>query len=435
MNLCQLVARTDATELLLRRARCVQQRLDAHEPPVPADAPVVLAFGDDRDAFAAALVAVWLSGRTAIVVESALRERIQPAIDLPDTATPILHDTGSGRAFRVPQLLQEAHAADTLPPAPEQLPELPDGAVLRVHVQQDDGLRTWCEWTAEQLTAAIDELGRHLPTGPDPDDAPATFRTPGQIGSLFVDTLLPLRRGAPRPPTASAAAARATSADLPIAGAPALALDPALTATRDSLLSADGIDDVAPVRAEPGNDGQPGAVVFALAGSNAARVAGGLPGGCAFDTIPRDPNGQPQAADVFLRAGRGRRGQPVATSLEWQEVERGDDECVRRVALPADYLLYEGHFTGYPVLAGGAQLHELVLPCVRAACGDAELPALQGLDAIKFLARFLPGETVDVRVRRAGDGERATFEVRRGDTVCTTGRMTFASALPPFAEA
>ena len=29
----------------------------------------------------------------------------------------------------------------------------------------------------------------------------------------------------------------------------------------------------------------------------------------------------------------------------------------------------------------------------------------------------------------------ATFEVRRGDTVCTTGRMTFASALPPFAEA
>ena len=65
-----------------------------------------------------------------------------------------------------------------------------------------------------------------------------------------------------------------------------------------------------------------------------------------------------------------------------------------RCRIPDNYVFYEGHFTDYPVLAGGAQLHELVLPCLRLLC--ATLPPLEKLDNIKFLARVQPGDLIDV---------------------------------------
>ena len=128
-------------------------------------------------------------------------------------------------------------------------------------------------------------------------------------------------------------------------------------------------------------------------------------------------------ADTVGITGRG--GAPVTRTLAWREVARGSDEATWRTEIPSDYLFYEGHFEGYPVLAGGVQLHELVLPRLRAAAGD--LPALKQLDGVKFLARFVPGDTVDVTLRRLDDPQRVTFEVRRGETRCTTGRMSFAA--------
>ena len=71
------------------------------------------------------------------------------------------------------------------------------------------------------------------------------------------------------------------------------------------------------------------------------------------------------------------------------------------------------------------------MPRLRAL--TAALPPLQQLDGIKFLARFVPGETIDLTLRRSEDGLKVTFEVRRDETRCTTGRLTFASPIPPWA--
>lgn len=428
MNFADLVAPTAANLPILRQALLVAEQLPR---PDGAHTELVLAFGHDRDAFAAALCASWLCGFGTIVCENSWRERIGPAIGLATAASTTLHDTGSGRAIQVPDRLADAARSGELPPLRSSWPELDDDrTLLTIEVQQDCGRRSWCRWSARQLHDALRELAMRLPVGPDPGDEAAPFRTPGQIGSLFVDTLLPLQRGTQRPARATAAAGRATSDELPIEGVPPIALDAALTASRDAMLAHDGIDACAPVRAA---DDDGGRVVLALAGPEAARLAAEHPDAVAFDEIPRDPNGQPVAAAIFLAAGLGRHGQPVARELTWQPLPiTASDEFVHGTTIPADYVFYEGHFDGYPVLAGGVQLLRLVQPTLRAAIGDAPLPTITRFDNIKFLARFQPGEAITVRVRRLDDGARADFEVRRGDTRCTSGRCSFAAPLPPF---
>jgi hypothetical protein len=125
--------------------------------------------------------------------------------------------------------------------------------------------------------------------------------------------------------------------------------------------------------------------------------------------------------------GLGRGGQPVTRELRWTLLASSAEEATWRTELPRDYVFYEGHFDGYPVLAGGVQLHELVLPQLRASAGA--LPALQRLDGVKFLARFAPGETIDLTLKRSAEGDKVTFEIRRGETRCTTGRLHFAASV------
>ncbi|HTE06152.1 MAG TPA: hypothetical protein VK824_08150 [Planctomycetota bacterium] len=99
---------------------------------------------------------------------------------------------------------------------------------------------------------------------------------------------------------------------------------------------------------------------------------------------------------------------------------------VFRTRLPLDYAYFSGHFPGEPVLAGVVQLHELVLPCVRRA-----LPGLlppKRLAGLKFLLRILPGDELDVTLRRAPAAMRAEvvsidFEIARGGSVCATGSL------------
>ena len=85
---------------------------------------VALAFGRDRRAFAASLLACWLRGHGAAVVENALRERIMAVLAHPSVVD-LLHDTDSGRPLQVPRLLAtrtadaaavDVDAAAALPP-------------------------------------------------------------------------------------------------------------------------------------------------------------------------------------------------------------------------------------------------------------------------------------------------------------------------------
>lgn len=384
-------------------------RVAAHLPPATeAGGTVALAFGRDARAFRAGLLAAWLRGYGAAVVENDLRERIMPVLEHPSVRH-LLHDTGSGRAVQVPHLLEDDEDRET--PAPLELCGEAPSPMLLVHVQDDDGEQTWCSWSASELADAADAVGRSEVARTD--DA----ATPGKLAQLFCDTLAPLRGAGPL----GAALGRVDAVEVPGA--------PSTRSRHEALLEAlsarDGVDDVAVVLRA---DGRP---LIALAGPNAQPVAAEVEDATALDVIPRDPNGQAMRPALYLQFGLGRSGRPVTRSLTWEEVSRGPDEATFRATIPADYLFYEGHFDGYPVLAGGVQLHELVLPRLRALVGPC--PGPEQLDGVKFLARFVPGETVDVTLRRQEDARKVTFTVQRGETRCTTGRMTFAAPVAAFA--
>ena len=69
----------------------------------------------------------------------------------------------------------------------------------------------------------------------------------------------------------------------------------------------------------------------------------------------REPSPSPRDAG---RAPLVWRDEPLRT-------ENGRVVSVCHTSIPEDYVYFEGHFRGYPVLAGVVQLHELVLPSVR----------------------------------------------------------------------
>ena len=382
------------------------QRIAARLAAPSEGSMVALAFGRDRRAFAASLLACWLRGHGAAVVENALRERIMAVLAHPSVVD-LLHDTDSGRPLQVPRLLAGPDEACAAFEPAEELP----APMLAVHVQTEDGDQRWCSWTPDELSAAVEATTRaelcRL-------DAPAT---PGLLSSLFVDTLAQLRRGAPL--------ADEVQQLVPIAipGAPVVASRHSETLA--ALLARDGVEDAAVVH---GSDGRPR---VAVCGPSAEAVAAEAADVTALAAIPRDPNGQPLRAELCLLFGLGRDGQPVTRELAWRALGCADDEACWQTDLPEDYLFYEGHFDGYPVLAGGVQLHELVLPRLRAS--TRALPALEQLDGVKFLARFVPGETIDLTLRRQADPRKVTFEIRRGETRCTTGRLQFAAEVSPFA--
>jgi len=253
-----------------------------------------------------------------------------------------------------------------LPAAPPELPELTMRDALAVHVQNDDGAQTWCTWSPRALAAAIDAL-------PEADDVDGERReyTPGFLPALFHNCLRPLRRGA-----AAAEASTPVGLRAHLAGAP---------------------------------DNPPATFP---------------------DGVARDPNGQVLLAEWHLQQGLGRRGQQVTRELVFAAQLHDDGAATVRTTLPRDYLFFEGHFEGYPVLAGGVQLHNMLLPALRALCG--ELPDVTALDGLKFLARMAPGDDIDIRLEPNDDRTRVSFAFVHGERRCTVGRVTFAAALPAF---
>jgi hypothetical protein len=232
---------------------------------------------------------------------------------------------------------------------------------------------------------------------------------------MFANTLAPLRLGKG---LASHAPIDARHFNIP--GVPSTA-----TAHRellDEVLANDDITDAAVVCTADNR------ILLGIAGSGAARVAAERDDARAFKQIPRDPNGQPKIAEVFLAFGLGRRGNAITRELAWQVTTCEVATATLRTTIPVNYHFYEGHFENFAVLAGGVQLHELIMPCLRQLCG--EIPALNKLDSIKFLARIGPGDTIDIVLQRSTDPSKLTFEVRKQDTKCTSGRLQFAAEVP-----
>ncbi len=156
--------------------------------------------------------------------------------------------------------------------------------------------------------------------------------------------------------------------------------------------------------------------------------------------LPREDNGKLQRVRVLRLFGLAPSGEPLRWELEWDDTLRSEPSSVpaggermgdapvetlhtMTVHVPETYGWYEGHFPGYPIMAGAVQLHEVVAPAVRRAMPDAG--RIVGVRRLKFTDRILPGDTVTVELRTK-DATAADFKLMRGTTTCAGGRLLLA---------
>ncbi|HEX6244650.1 MAG TPA: hypothetical protein VFZ61_27215, partial [Polyangiales bacterium] len=146
--------------------------------------------------------------------------------------------------------------------------------------------------------------------------------------------------------------------------------------------------------------------------------------------IRRDALGRFQHAALLRLFRRRADGSAIHAPLSWGEREsraQGElEEHRASVRIPAGYPYFEGHFPGYPILPGAAQLSELVLPLVRQSRPD--LGRLRAMSRLKFSGRIQPGESIDVVLQGRAGERQLDFTLRRAQTLCAAGSLSFASA-------
>ena len=111
------------------------------------------------------------------------------------------------------------------------------------------------------------------------------------------------------------------------------------------------------------------------------------------------------------------------------EIERGAPERVDggervrlAVGVPAALRYLAGHFPGDPIVPGIAQLLPLVQEPAAAVWPDLGAPV--AIRRLKFKEALRPGHRLAVELRRQARTVR--FEIRRGDTSCTSGVLVYA---------
>lgn len=150
----------------------------------------------------------------------------------------------------------------------------------------------------------------------------------------------------------------------------------------------------------------------------------------AIDVIPREENGKLQRARVLRVFGLSPDERPLELALAFEPFELAREGARWRVRadvrLPAEWDAFDGHFEGYPVLAGALQLKELVLPVARRAF--PELGPVCSLSRVKFSGRILPEEALSIELERESASPRVRFEIRRGGETCSSGVVEFDAA-------
>lgn len=146
--------------------------------------------------------------------------------------------------------------------------------------------------------------------------------------------------------------------------------------------------------------------------------------------LPREDTGKLQRRRALGLFGLDASGAPIAWDLAWGEPEHGEDgdrlTCRFAAHVPENYGWYDGHFPGYPILAGAVQLRDLALRCVRIA--RPELGAVQRVSRLKFTGRIQPGEDIVVGLSWEPGSRDVDMRITRGTTQCSAGRLTFAEA-------
>jgi hypothetical protein len=427
-------------------------RVSAVLPPARPGSHVLLAVHSDDYHFAVAMLASWAAGHAvALAPVDQPREAFLHLAQRSEISA-VLHDTFSGAAIRIDRVLQQASDAGPLPPSELSANDL--------GVTFYDSASTPLALRRSQLLEEAADLARAA-------GLPARARTCATVSpetrhGLLLGLLWPLLSGG------AFARRRATRLDDAriLITSPAhlrvlLRASPQLSAAELHVVSDGGpVPEVARARLaghvhDLGNAGDQRALLeeqiawqegiadaAVLELSPTRRMLLVAADGCDERTLPegfervlvlpsdapalrRGASGEHVRARLLRALDLTAAGSPLAFELELHAQQVESDRAVYRIHVPATYVYFEGHFPGHPILPGAAQLSEMVLPCVRRA--RPELGPLTRMTRIKFQERIKPDELIDVALTFPSDRQQVDFALRRGETLCAAGRLSFAS--------
>ncbi|NLY93952.1 MAG: AMP-binding protein [Myxococcales bacterium] len=143
------------------------------------------------------------------------------------------------------------------------------------------------------------------------------------------------------------------------------------------------------------------------------------------EALPREENGKLTRGAALRLFGLTPDERPIVWTVApcFTESTREGAKLRHRLrfGIPETLGYFDGHFVGYPILPGAAQLTELVVEPLRSL--HPELGAVKAFSKLKFLGRITPGDEIEVRLEVAAAG--ATFEIRKGEELCTAGAVAF----------
>jgi 3-hydroxymyristoyl/3-hydroxydecanoyl-(acyl carrier protein) dehydratase len=140
--------------------------------------------------------------------------------------------------------------------------------------------------------------------------------------------------------------------------------------------------------------------------------------------LPRDTRGKTPLAILrgLFDVSSDRRPRDPALLEERREV--GSIE--RLLVIPADLAQLEGHFEGFPIVAGVVQLG-WAMEAVTALLGEP--PRICAMEALKFHQVLRPGERVWVRVELSPDRNRVYFRLSKGHRLFASGRCILEASV------
>jgi acyl-coenzyme A synthetase/AMP-(fatty) acid ligase/3-hydroxymyristoyl/3-hydroxydecanoyl-(acyl carrier protein) dehydratase len=141
------------------------------------------------------------------------------------------------------------------------------------------------------------------------------------------------------------------------------------------------------------------------------------------DALPREATGKLRR-EMLLALFEGTAG----AEIEWGARRREGDRLLVELRVPAGLAYFRGHFEGWPVLPGVAQLG--VIAVREALAAWPELRALRRVRQLKFKRPIGPDQVLALELVRKEDA-RVDFSIVRDAELCSSGSLIFAPGQLP----
>lgn len=135
------------------------------------------------------------------------------------------------------------------------------------------------------------------------------------------------------------------------------------------------------------------------------------------DSLPRAATGK-LTRDALSSLFQGTT-KPLVRELPLEVLQDGRVSCV----LLPNFVFFQGHFPGLPILPGTALIDRIVVPAVLLLHPD--LRTVRSMQRIRFSKTVTPHQHLTTKVSR--NGERVSFEVQCAGGIVATGVLVFRS--------